>query len=428
MNHSIGSLSLQPLGPRTLYLHIGMEKTGSTSLQLFLHENASKLSQQGIWYPTDEKYSFVERFAHFPVAACLISAEVGFISEAKISQKAECLSDLLAEQQARLEPITILSAEHFSSSVTDRSALVAFRDQLHTCYHAIIIIVYVRNQPSLAKSAYSTKVMTGRRERFSLEEITNDPYFDILRMLNLWSGVFGETNVIACEFNNEKFLDGDICSDFCNLIQIRHGDLCRVPSQNVSLTDEKIEVIRFINHYLSTFEEDPVAWRAAHNLRYNYILPSLTSIPNWELYVSESNKEYILQRFDIENRILNTKYLKGSLSGDWFSEHKQEACSLIEFKGIDLDETLASSLVSLAEKLSNSDEECEQLSREVMNLNKEIEIMQNDLECAQQQLEDSRKHLESAQRSLERIVSTRLWKLREALLKIGRKVQMLLGL
>ena len=37
---------------RTLYLHIGSEKTGSTSIQASLSKNAKKISSQGLCFPT----------------------------------------------------------------------------------------------------------------------------------------------------------------------------------------------------------------------------------------------------------------------------------------------------------------------------------------------------------------------------------------
>lgn len=36
---------------KCLYLHIGLEKTGTTSVQAFLHMNRAPLAQAGIWMP-----------------------------------------------------------------------------------------------------------------------------------------------------------------------------------------------------------------------------------------------------------------------------------------------------------------------------------------------------------------------------------------
>ena len=36
---------------KTLYLHIGTPKTGTTSLQHFCHDNQQKLAEKGYFYP-----------------------------------------------------------------------------------------------------------------------------------------------------------------------------------------------------------------------------------------------------------------------------------------------------------------------------------------------------------------------------------------
>ena len=41
---------------KTLYLHIGVHKTGSTSIQDFLFKNANLLENQGYFYPKGGSY------------------------------------------------------------------------------------------------------------------------------------------------------------------------------------------------------------------------------------------------------------------------------------------------------------------------------------------------------------------------------------
>ena len=52
---------------KTIYLHIGMPKTGSTSIQLFLYNNRELLEKQGIFYPviTNNNDKTNARFINF---------------------------------------------------------------------------------------------------------------------------------------------------------------------------------------------------------------------------------------------------------------------------------------------------------------------------------------------------------------------------
>jgi hypothetical protein len=54
----------------TVYLHIGMPKTGSTSLQKFLFANRIQLLEEGYLYPiTDTKKigQIWDRYSHIPL-------------------------------------------------------------------------------------------------------------------------------------------------------------------------------------------------------------------------------------------------------------------------------------------------------------------------------------------------------------------------
>ena len=49
----------------TLYLHIGMPKTGSTSIQNFLNQNKSGLAKYNLYFYSDDKYG---NFTSLPYA------------------------------------------------------------------------------------------------------------------------------------------------------------------------------------------------------------------------------------------------------------------------------------------------------------------------------------------------------------------------
>ena len=58
---------------KTLYLHIGMPKTGTTSIQTFCELNRELLKEMGYWYPESiHKYKNVSirRNGHFLVGQC----------------------------------------------------------------------------------------------------------------------------------------------------------------------------------------------------------------------------------------------------------------------------------------------------------------------------------------------------------------------
>ena len=61
-----------------IILHIGGIKTGTKTLQDFLHTNSTALGSQGFIYPTDKQLPYVAGNAHFPVAAAVQVTKVNF--------------------------------------------------------------------------------------------------------------------------------------------------------------------------------------------------------------------------------------------------------------------------------------------------------------------------------------------------------------
>src|SRR4051794_24998255 len=97
-----------------VYLHIGGEKTGTTSLQVFLARNAKHLDKQGFSYPSERDCVFFDHnVAHFPIAACLLRGAAEFVSEEK-SRTLPLVLGALKRTIRRSGQITILSCEHFS--------------------------------------------------------------------------------------------------------------------------------------------------------------------------------------------------------------------------------------------------------------------------------------------------------------------------
>jgi hypothetical protein len=229
---------------RHCYLHIGAEKTGSTSLQAWLAENEAALSQHGV---SLSRALLSERGAgvlnNVKLAAIAFSdarmqddmrASLGIVDAASLHKAREqTFREFLDEVSARPEGAhtLILSNEHCHSrlfSEVDVANLKAFLDPFCESY---TVIAYLRPQFELAVSQYGMIVANGMHDiemfppmppppGYKHRIYTQQAYFDYAAMLSRWATVFGEGHIQPRLFQRNALRDGDVVADFLSLLAI----------------------------------------------------------------------------------------------------------------------------------------------------------------------------------------------------------------
>lgn len=307
------------MGSRRLLIHIGTEKTGTTSIQHFLHRNAGLLEAKGIWYPTDTSRGYCQGTAHFPLAGSLVDQFHDFVSPAKERELPRNPSDLCMDARVRNRPVTVVSSEHFSSRVRDADRLKAFRKTLSSCFDDIRIVCYLRNQADLALSSYATRIIFGGRHGFDPSQITpDDPFYNYLTMLDLWAAAFGHEAIMVHEYDRKTLVGGDACRDFvAKALGIPDDGLSFGREMNPSPGAVLLEVTRQLSLTMPSLEENVAGWRAAQRIR--SVLLSLVRVDNdVPLGMAVEERRSLMQRFAPSNREVNTRYMNGTMSANWF--------------------------------------------------------------------------------------------------------------
>ena len=333
---------------RSLFLHIGGEKTGTTTVQQFLTRNSSRLRRVGFDYPCETNNICFSRQAHFPIAACLIDQKADFLSQ----EKRVALPFVLEKLTRRLSATkydTILSCEHFSSRLSETRQLVALREALPA--DNIKIIYYIREPSDLALAAWSTAVWYGERNAFNSDLVTPDNrYYNHFDILTLWGSVFGELNLIVREYNRSRLTGGDIRKDFCSLLGINSDGMLFERDKNQSLDLQCLEVLRLINSALPDFRECESGWRRSQKIRelVSENFGGGTSIKTL-LTVKEAN--LVKSRFGEVNSKINERYFAGRLSSEWFPESNvNEAAPFLQHRSDnDLSDVLRDTIIRFAE-------------------------------------------------------------------------------
>lgn len=306
---------------KTLFLHIGGEKTGTTTLQVFLRDHAAQLRARGLIYPSGKQPYFSGK-THAPLVAGLIKDEAicEFIPLAKLATSESAMNSLLRSLRSCDAEKAVISAEHFSSRLTKSAHLIELKNALLQVSECIKVVFYLREQVGLSASAYSTAIRNGRRTPFDVKEVdVSNPYFNHLSTLDLWSSVFGKENLILREYDRKRLLNENVIDDFFNIIGIPIGSLAKPPRLNESLDTKSLELIREFNLVLPTPDESLPGFHEANRLRKHLLIPHLKVTSTADIGLKFSDRMCILDRFKHVNETINSSYMNDSLTQSWFS-------------------------------------------------------------------------------------------------------------
>jgi hypothetical protein len=221
---------------KTLYLHIGASKTGSSALQYFLLKNRDLLSSKGINYP--EHLVNINQFSSGNAKWIYDCRKRGDISKIKSN-----IDDLFNSDHASV----ILSSEYLYELKEEHIAKLK-----NVLTHIDVkIIVYLRRQDNWLMSAYQQHIkMWGQKSTidiWSKKHHDSDRYW--YKPIHVWAHHFGKENVIVRPYEARQFSGGNIFSDFLNILCLDLDDGFEIPQKkvNTSYRADALEAMRLLN-------------------------------------------------------------------------------------------------------------------------------------------------------------------------------------
>ncbi len=204
-------------------VHIGTEKTGTTSIQRYLYQNRGKLKGAGFHF----LQSAGKRNNQALPAYCLDENRPDDyfrnqgIQTLKQRQEFKRLFIKAFDSEIRGLPqhvtTVIMSSEHFHSRIRTEAELDNLSEVLTPYFDEIKIVCYLREQATTCKSYYSTYLKAGGTDSFS-EFLgrcrPENVYFNYHEMLANWERGFGFESLDVSLFLQERFLNGDLLDDF----------------------------------------------------------------------------------------------------------------------------------------------------------------------------------------------------------------------
>lgn len=235
----------------TIFLHIGHEKTGSTSLQGFLSENRPRLTEQGVLYPIapgDSNHTGLAVFAANLWKVRHLAAPLGV----KDASDHQAFRERL-ERRIREEVLTsgadrvIFSSEHCASRLDD-PGIGRLADLLLSLGSKVIIVIYLRRQDDWFLSRYVSSVRGGGIERPEVPLKGPLGSYDYAELLDRWAKVFDKSAIRVRTFDRNRWPEGRLDLDFISLVgPLDSSSLTAAGKQNESLDPVHLEFRRLYN-------------------------------------------------------------------------------------------------------------------------------------------------------------------------------------
>lgn len=236
-------------------VHVGVHKTGTSSIQRVLSRHRPELLTQGFLYPrfSPNHYDINTAFRDDPLNYHMVRGR-GLKTEEEVEElRARVLGSIQDEVQSTQAPKLLICSEDISS--LDAPALMRFRDWLDSI--GVVkktMIIYVRDHISFWESQVQQHVKGGavldiEQETRVLHKVRlYRPYVEAL------DEVFGHDNVRVNVFSPSRLIGGDVILDFAAKIglDVTGMEMLRA---NESLSRDAMLFLNEMNRRIDTYGE-----------------------------------------------------------------------------------------------------------------------------------------------------------------------------
>ena len=277
---------------KTVYLHIGMHKTGTTAIQEFLFANKQNLRKKGIHYPGTQKN-------HHLLG--------NFLKQKNFTQANQLLATYLREPH--IENDIILSSETLSSLANNQIKRFVQILRTKSAIETVKIVIFIRPEIEYYESAYRQIIKEIKNncavkyDEF-LKNINYGSSGEILTKINNWSAFFGRDNMKVIRYEKPNHTTNSI-STFCNMFGI------------VDLANWVYPFESIVNKSLSTHQTELLRWlKKAHLSESNFssianLFPNQGSTVDNCKYQDQNMEYRIKQATMLSTHLIEKNYLNG---------------------------------------------------------------------------------------------------------------------
>lgn len=331
-------------------LHIGTEKTGTSSIQSFLHQNRDALRSHGVLFaesvgaPNNRALPVA---AYSPTRRDEYTQSLGIQTDLQLTAHQDGIIAALRDEVAGAgdSDTVIFSSEHIHSRLTTEGEVKRLHRLVESLpFEEIDVIVYLREQVACVESLYSTAVLFGGRTDpppLPGTEEYWDNICDHRRTLVRYRDVFGAAHVTPRLFGERTLKNGSVVDDFLEAarLEIPHDRLTSAGRENEHLSALGIELLRRLNLRLGTSREDlsfvqlgddlPGIFQAAFDQGRRFSLPEDVA-EQYRLAFRESNEWTRREYFPERERLFRPAPDRRSCPVEWDDARMDQLVNLVE--------------------------------------------------------------------------------------------------
>jgi len=266
---------------RRVVLHVGTERTGSTSVQKALFAHRELLLSQGILVPLSilRSYELDAGVAnHIPFVAALTDEEMfpQDLMPAELmppdTTEAQWRAALVAGLRREVEmapsnvDTVIISAEHIHSRLDTASAVIRMRELLASFADSTTVVAFLRPQIDMAVSLYNLVIRRGGVERRIVPAFDDEggwdrvlgvrqSYFDLDAMLKRLEAAFGRDAILVHRYGGEVDFDSRKLVFAAGGAEFPEATTMQPARENASVSRTAQEALFFINRNREMFED-----------------------------------------------------------------------------------------------------------------------------------------------------------------------------
>ncbi len=361
----------------TVYLHIGLPKTGTTAIQNFLWDNQTMLEKHGICYPDLSvhypRVSFL-RNAHFLIASCK-TADDGSVTPANGDYS--LILNQIAELGARFDKIFLTDEALWAAKSRQPAFWERLRTDLGKRGLSLRIIVYLRRQDSFVQSLYRQKIKvqaTGLSFHEFLETFLKDYPLDYYSYLQFLSGVLGRGNLIVRIYEKEQYKENGrfLFFDFLDIFGLKPEDgfSAGQTGLNAPLDASQLELRRLLN---TLSEPSPTLSQSFREIR--RIAPREGDPPADNSFARPEEQAAYLELFEDSNSQVAREFL-GREDGVLFQNSEDSEYS--EFHASN-DVLLRDTILLYAKSVRRLEEKHQQQEKELEKIRSDLRVVRENV-------------------------------------------------
>ena len=294
---------------KTLYLHIGTHKTGTSAIQQFCTLNNEKMEQHGFSYP-DFGFRYLKRNAQRNgLWLTTYYWDENNVRHPEVEDERFLEVLRIVNEKFKTCDTVILSDEAIWRNfyITKFMRFHQLMEDARKNGYEVKVVIYLRRQDSFVESWWNQIIKGSQKETITFQDFLKDAYYlDYYGILSAYADEVGEENLIVRRFRDAVKGPG-IVADFMNIVGLEITDEYEAETDevNTGLYGNLVEIKRIIN------QSEGLIYMDNPLIRYGLGLSagaSKAAYPCSEF--SEEERTEFMKQFEEDNQKIVDRFIK----------------------------------------------------------------------------------------------------------------------